>query len=280
MSANARSRIGLEPWQVAWVDLPVRPSIQGRARNQGTARRCGRVPGSCPLPGDPDGDRAGGGRRQPAERVAVQVDHAAAPAGAPVDQLHVDAVARPAHGHGPAAPAADAERRTGRRVQSSRIGAGGMRSRPTCSTSWPCRATLCDGLAGGFGLGVALSSGFGANRLIRVCPWLERALLRLLEVADLDRRRRRAVVHGRQRRGRLLDGFGNFDRTEVAGIQGRRGGWGTGGGCRRGRQRADRCQEGKRHRSSDIQTAAPATARPSGRDMNSMDMRRRFAAAG
>ena len=36
VSANARSRIGLEPWQVAWVDLPVRPSIQGRSRNQGT----------------------------------------------------------------------------------------------------------------------------------------------------------------------------------------------------------------------------------------------------
>ena len=39
MSADARSRIGLEPWKVAWVDLPVRPSIQGRARNQGNARR-------------------------------------------------------------------------------------------------------------------------------------------------------------------------------------------------------------------------------------------------
>ena len=26
---------GLEPWKVAWVDLPVRPSIQGRSRNQG-----------------------------------------------------------------------------------------------------------------------------------------------------------------------------------------------------------------------------------------------------
>ena len=49
-----------------------------------------------------------------------------------------------------------------------------------------------------------LEQGFGANGLIRVCPWLERALLRLLEVADLDQWPRRAVVHGRQRRGRLL----------------------------------------------------------------------------
>lgn len=77
--------------------------------------------GRGPLPADRDTDRTGRQRRQVAERVAVQVDDVVAAAGAPVDERDVHAMAVPAHAYVAAAPVADAELRSGGRVQATRV---------------------------------------------------------------------------------------------------------------------------------------------------------------
>ena len=184
VSAIACWRIGLQAWLAALGNCQRRPSIHRTRQRPATGAICGAATRSRALPVRYQETRTEtvplDSGRQPAERVAVQVDHPAAAAGAPVDQLHVDAVARPAHGHGPAAPVADAERRTGRRVQAARVRAGGMRSRRPCSTSWRCRAPMPAAatapLAGaGFGLGVAFSTDSARTGWSGFGPRLERA---------------------------------------------------------------------------------------------------------
>ena len=279
VSAIACWRIGLQAWLAALGELPAPPEY---TRERPSDRRSGyrrSLLGQNPLPGDPDGDRAAGQRRQLAERVAVQVDHPAAAASAPVDQPHVDAAARSADGHGPAAPATDAERRSGRRVHAPGVVACGRRSRPAWQYQLAVPRTLCDGFAGGFGLGVAFStdsartgwfgSARGSNE--RGCSW------------------KSPILTGDAGAPYSIDGSGaGVPATESATTTGRKSPGSREEGVAGGRavvavaavSDRDRGQDGQRHRSSDIQTAAPATARPSGRDRSSVDMRGRFAAAG
>ena len=142
----------LEDWAPSMAgclgELPAPPEYTQDAPATGDRRDLwGRDKVACatrPLPGNPDRKRAAGQRGEPAEGVAVQVDHPAAAAGAPSrSAAHVDAAARPANGHGPAAPVAHAERRTGRGVQAARVRVMAHADAESLrSTSWQFRAPI------------------------------------------------------------------------------------------------------------------------------------------
>ena len=269
-----------------------RPSIHGHVSPAGrmvtsrcvlaTCVRATRHPDS--LPGNADRQCPAGEWRKAAERVAVEIDDAAASASTPVDQRHVHAAAGAAHGHRAATPASDSQRRSGRRVEAARVGvvtgADSCLAVPACLSTNRVAAATAPARAGKrLRLGGRLEHRFRADGLIRVRTGLERAVL-LLEVPDLGNGRRRTVVDGRQWRGVAGLGTGDFYRQECGGVQA--GGWGS-GTSDRGRgdgQRRDRGQDGKRNRSSNGQTVTPATALPSGRDWRVMDMPGRFAATG
>src|SRR5438128_6980482 len=88
------------------------------------------LPASRPLPGNSDAEAAARRRRELAERAVIQIDDVRAAAGAPVDQLDVDAVAVAADLDGSAAPVPDPELRTGGRVEAAAAVAAGAGADP------------------------------------------------------------------------------------------------------------------------------------------------------
>ncbi len=161
----------------------------------------------------------------------------------------------------PAAPVADAQRGSRRRVVAARVGA---------VTGAHARLAVPGGRAPGAlarrarpGHRGRLADRARLVRLARHRARRERPLL-VGEVGDRGERLRiaRTLQDGVGRRARQRT---ELDRVEISGGQCRRGRWGSSGRGGGDQQRRKRAEEGQRARSSAGQTRTPVTIRSSGR---------------